>query len=367
MSWQPDPTADGFTSGPGYWAVVRHADVLAVSTDPESFSSAPTASIRDLPPDLGEYLGSMLHMDDPRHAALRRVVSQAFTPRRLTGIQELIASAATEAVDLACDAGTCDAVEAIAAPVPLQVICELMGIPRSDRDAVSRHGQTLSVARDSASMMAAAKATHDIAERLAEERRSEPGNDLTSALVHANVEGASLTPTEIGSFFLLLIVAGAQTTRHAIAHGLVALAEHEDQRRRWLADPDTLTPTAVDEILRWASPVSHFRRTATRDTVIGSTKVRAGDKVVLWYASANRDEAVFPDPERFDVTRHPNPHVAFGAGPHYCLGAQLAKQEIAAVFARLLDRAPQWRVDRARLTPSSFVSGYEVVETRFCP
>jgi cytochrome P450 len=272
VSWQPDPTAEGFTAGPGFWAVVRHADVLAVSTDPKRFSSSPTTSIRDLPPALGEFFGSMLNMDDPRHAALRRVMSHAFTPRRLADLRELVAAVAVEAVDQACRAGTCDGVETIAARVPLRVLCELMGIPTSDWDAVSQHGHTLSVARDSASMMAAAKAIHGMAERLAEERRAAPGDDLTSALVHSSVDGTRLAASEIGSFLMLLVVAGVQTTRHAISHGLVVLAAHEAQRKRWLADPDAVTPTAVEEVLRWATPVCHFRRTATQDATIGKTR-----------------------------------------------------------------------------------------------
>jgi cytochrome P450 len=365
VSWQPDPESPGFTRGRGFWAVVRHCDVLAVSTDPRRFSSSPTTSIRDLPPELGEFMGSMLNMDDPRHAAMRRVVSHAFTPRRLQQIRETVTKIAHRLVDEAVAKGETDAVADLAAPLPLQVLCDLMGIPESSWSYIAEHGKTMGLARDAKSMTEAAQALHAAAGSLADVRQREPQDDLTSALVHADVEGQSLTATEIGSFFMLLVVAGTQTTRHAISHGLVALGQHPDQRERWLEDPVGVGPTAVDEIVRWATPVRHFRRTATEDCTLGETPIAAGDKVVVWYSSANRDESVFPDPERFDLSRAPNPHVAFGAGPHYCLGASLARHEISAVFTALLERAPHWTVIDADPLVSSFLNGYTRVDCDF--
>jgi cytochrome P450 len=356
--------------GPGYWAVVRHADVDAVSRQPEVFSSAAGATnIFDLPVEFLEYFGSMINMDAPRHLRLRRIVARAFSPRMLARIDQDIAWVARQVVaDLAAH-GPGDFVTEAAARVPLSVICRMMGIPEERHSDVLRCSSVILGATDpeyvpegediTAALLSAGAELADLLSGLAAERRQEPADDLVTALVQAEVDGERLTDQEIGSFFILLVVAGNETTRNSISTGLVALTEHPDQRQRWQADFDSVAPTAVEEIVRWATPVSWMRRTAARDTELAGRPVRAGDKLLLFYASANRDEAVFTEPDRFDLTRDPNPHLGFGgAGPHYCLGAHLARREITEVYRQLFTQLPDIHAsgEPVRLL-SSFING----------
>jgi cytochrome P450 len=361
VSWQRESAHPGVEPGPGYWAVVRHRDAVTVSTKPERFSSAAGTSIRSLPATLNEFLGSMLNMDDPGHAQLRRIVSRAFTPRRLQQLATRVDALANELLQAVQVEGGGDLVAAIAAPLPLRVIGELLGIPEDDWDNVAQNGEILATSRDAHSMLTAAQHLHDCAARLAATRREHPHDDLVSALAHANLDGEHLTPTQIGSFFTLLVVAGAQTTRHVISTGLVALAQHPDQRHHWATNLDTATPAAIDELIRWATPVRHFRRTATTDTTLNGTPIRRGDKVVIWYTSANHDDDTFDHPEQLNLTRTPNPHLAFGTGPHACLGATLARHELTAIFTAVLQRQPYYRVTHTERTVSSFVAGYHHV------
>lgn len=369
VSWQREAHAPGVDAAPGYWAVVRHRDIVTVSTDPATFSSAQGTSIRTLPPAVDELLGSMLNTDDPRHAQLRRIVSRTFTPKRLdrlnTYIDQLADRLVTEAAEAAERDGEVDLVAAVATPLPLQVICELMGIPPADRDLIASRGALIGTARDAKVLLAAASDLAGCAAELAAARRARPGDDVVSALVHANIDGEQLTATEIGSFFVLLVVAGVQTAQHAIGTGIVALDRHPDERERWIADFDAMAPTAVDELIRWASPVRHFRRTATTDTELGGVPIREGDKVVVWYPAANRDESVFEQPDRLDLTRTPNPHLGFGIGPHFCLGAALARREMTATFRSLLRRHPHYVVTRAEALDSAFMAGHRSVICRF--
>jgi cytochrome P450 len=362
--------ADSLPPGNGYWAVTRHADVVHASRHPELFCSGQGAtSIIDMPREMLEYFGSMINEDDPRHARLRRIVSAAFNPRRVRAIEASIDRVATELVERFVAAGTCDFVTEVAAELPLAIICDMMGVPEEDRRAVFdasniilSNGDPEFVPEDAdplAAFLEAGASLTALMERIGEERLSHPTDDITSALVCSNVDGESLTHAELASFFILLVVAGNETTRNAISHGLLALTEHPDQRAAWLADIDGVTPTAVEEIVRWASPVIFMRRTVTQPTTLGGQDLAEGDKILLFYQSANRDESVFDQPERFDVRRTPNPHVGFGgAGPHFCLGAHLARREIDVMFRRLLTVAPHAAaVAEPQRLRSSFING----------
>lgn len=356
--------------GPGYFAVTRHADVVHASRHPELFCSGQGAtSIIDMPREMLEYFGGMINEDDPRHARLRRIVSAAFNPRRVRAIEDAIERVAGDLVSSLLERGPCDFVSEVAAPLPLAIICDMMGVPEDHRRLVFDASNIILSNGDPdlmpegadplATFMEAGATLSSLMEDLAEERLSSPTDDITSALVNANIDGEALDHGELASFFILLVVAGNETTRNAISHGLLALTEHPEQRAVWLANLDGVTPTAVDEIVRWASPVTFMRRTATAETVLGGQPLHAGDKVLLFYAAANRDETVFEQPEQFDVSRSPNPHVGFGAaGPHFCLGAHLARREIGVVFRQLLTRLPQVKAtgepDRLR---SSFING----------
>jgi len=366
--------------GPGYYAITRHADVVEISRHPELYCSGHSGStIIDMPPELLEFFGSMINMDDPRHARLRRIVSAAFSPRMVRSVEDSIEKVADDVLDRVAARGQCDFVTEIAARLPLKVICDLMGVPESAYDVVfNRSNVILSMAdpeyvpEGDDPVLAFMNAGSDLAQLMAElaaSRADRPTDDLTSALLHANVDGESLTHAELASFFILLLVAGNETTRNAISHGLWAFTEHPEQRAAWAADFDAVAPSAVDEIVRWASPVIYMRRTVTQDTTLSGHPLRAGDKVVLFYNSANRDEAVFEDPDRFDVRRTPNPHLGFGAaGPHFCLGAHLARREITVMFRELFRRLPDIEAsgepDRLR---SNFINGIKHLPCTFTP
>jgi methyl-branched lipid omega-hydroxylase len=336
----------------GYYAVSRHADVVEASHRPELFCSGRGAtSIFDMPAEFLEFFGSMINLDDPRHARLRRIVSAAFTPRMVTKVDDDVQLAASLIVDEVMDKGECDFVTDVAARLPLKIICDMMGVPERDYDFVFHHSNVILGAFDpeyvpegSDVVMALLSSGQELArlmEDLARHRAERPGEDLTSALVTANVDGEQLTHQELASFFILLVVAGNETTRNAISHGMKLLTDHPDQRAIWTGDFEEVAPMAVEEIVRVASPVIYMRRTATQDTMLGSQELHEGDKLLLFYWSANRDEAVFEDPYRFDVRREPNPHVGFGGpGPHFCLGAHLARRETTVMFRELLGRAP---------------------------
>jgi cytochrome P450 len=337
-------------------------------------------SIQDMPPDLNEFYGSLISMDDPRHGKIRRIVAKAFTPRVL---EQLVGNVQAVAEDVVARArqkaeegdGSIDVVADLAAPIPLRVICDMMGVPDGDRSMVLQLSNVILSGGDPeliedeeftvTAFLQAGEALAGLMTRLAVERRTRPADDLTTALVTTEVDGERLTSQEIASFFILLLVAGNETTRNAISGGVLALSEHPDQRDHWAADP-TLTRTAVEELVRWTSPVTWMRRTATRDVELSGRSFRAGDKFVLFYAAANRDPAVFAEPHRFDLARDPNPHLGFGAhGPHFCLGAHLARREIGVAFRTFAEFLPDLEVTGppARLE-SSFVNGIKRLPAR---
>jgi cytochrome P450 len=320
-------------------------------------------------------------MDDPRHARQRGIVSRSFTPRQLASVLDSVETICSEVIDSMCEQGETDLVTALSQPFPLLVICDMMGIPRSEFGTVLDATNVILGAGDP-DMLGGRDPMNAIFEagiqlttlmnELADERRKEPRDDLTSALVNAEGDEDILAPHEIAPFFILLAVAGNDTTRTAISRGMHLLSQHPDQRRRWQDDLDGVTTTAVEEIVRVASPVTFMRRTATKATRVGDHDFDEGDKVVLLYGVANRDPREFPDPERFDVLRNPNPHVGFGGpGPHFCLGAHLARREVAVAFRQLFTRLPDIEVvgDAVPLDAMGIplVGGIKRLPVRFTP
>ncbi|TDC86603.1 cytochrome P450 [Actinomadura sp. 7K507] len=354
--------------GPGFYAVTRYADVVEASRRPGDFSNAEGIMVFERPPESVEFFDSMINMDDPRHARLRRIVSRAFTPGMIAQLEEQIRQVAAEIVDELLERGPCDFVTEVAERLPLTIICRMMGLPESRHRFVAERTNIILGAGDSeytpeenpaVTILTAAAELSGLVKELAAERIENPAGDLASKLVNANIDGESLTPRELGSFFGILLQAGNETTRTAISHGLVLLTEHPDQKRLWAGDFERYAATATEEIVRVASPIIYMRRTATRDCELNGRRFGKGDKLLLYYWSANRDETVFDAPDRFDITRSPNPHLGFGApGPHYCLGAHLARSEITAIFRELLARAPgvhaAGKPDRLR---SNFLNG----------
>ena len=379
MAFFPEPDVP-LPRGPGFYAITRHADILEMSRRPDVFCSSQGAtSIIDMPTEMNEFYGSMINMDDPRHQRLRGIVSKAFTPRMVQHVMDDVARVATQVIDDVIDRGAVDFVSEIAARLPLVIICNMMGIPARDHRMVFDKSNIILSGGDPefipegadaiAIFMEAGAALASLMRDIAEYRITHPTDDLTSALVNTTLDGERLSSDEIASFFILLTVAGNETTRTAISHGLLALRDNPEQRRTWMADVEAVTPTAVEEIVRWATPVIYMRRTVTEDVVVSGQQLRAGDKCALFYNSGNRDEAVFDAPDRFDVRRDPNPHVGFGGpGPHFCLGAHLARREIAVMFRELFRRLPDLEIagEPAPLQ-SMFINGIKRLPVTFTP
>ncbi|MCB9382621.1 MAG: cytochrome P450 [Acidimicrobiaceae bacterium] len=371
VSWSDEWEFEGspFPKGPGYWSLASHEDVWHVSRNPQLFSSGRGVNIGDMPIEISEFFGSMIAMDDPKHFRLRSIVSKGFTPKEIARVEDYVRQKAAAVVDRLLEQfpeRECDFVAEVAAPMPLQIICEMMGIPPEDEERVFRWTNVILGVGDPEyagtfeELMMVAMEIYQYAQALGEDRLKNPKDDLTSIMMHAEVDGERLTAQEFGSFFILLVVAGNETTRTAVSHGMHLLTQHPDQRDLWWNNWDAHTRTAVDEIVRYATPVVHFRRTATEDTVVGGQKIEAGQKLVMWYCSANRDDTVFTDPYRFDITRTLQPaQVGFGAGgPHFCLGANLARREIAVMFDELRRRMPTIHtVGEPDYLQSAFING----------
>lgn len=363
--------------GPGFWAVTKHADVRTVSHDHATFSSEVGGTF--IPTSDEEALAQLrltiLNMDPPKHNRYRRLVSKGFTPRMITNLVAEIERRAAAVIDEVCERGEVEFVEEIAAQVPVQMICEMIGLEPEVWPRMFEISNQLIGSRDDPDYQelpggpeAAAMEIYALCDAVAADRRANPRDDIMTLLVQAEVDGERLEDFELNMFFLTLVVAGNETTRNLINHSLVALIEHPDQAQRLRDDP-SLWDTATDEMLRWGSSIHNFRRTATRDTELRGVPIAEGDKVVLYYASANRDEDVFVDPHRFDVGRTPNDHVAFGGGGvHYCLGASLARAEIKATMRQIVERLPDIELagmpDRLH---SDFVNGIKTMPVRFTP
>src|ERR1700753_1377447 len=352
-AFAPELDLSGNPRGGGFWALTRMDDIREVSRRPDDFCSGQGINIFDQPPGLRDYRGSFIDMDNPEHARLRRIVSRGFAAKSLQAITSDVDRAAREIIGSVADRGECDFVTEVAALLPLRIVNNMLGIPRSEEQFIFEQTNIIMAASDpeyvsDQTPRSIARAVGAAGERLAallhglaEERIKTPRGHLISLLVAATAE-ENLTPDELAAFFILLVGAGNETTRNAIAHGLAALTQFPAQRALWQGDPDTHTARAVEEVVRWASPVLHMRRTVTRDGVrLGDQEVAEGDKVVLWYRSAHQDEDYFPDPTAFDISREPNPHVTFGSpGPHHCLGANLARLELSVAFRALFDILP---------------------------
>jgi cytochrome P450 len=378
ISFWPEPVQEGFQAGAGHWALTALDDVHFASRHPEIFSSSPNITINDQTPEVSEYFGSMIVLDDPRHQRLRSIVSRAFTPKVVGHIETSVRARARRLVsDLIANHpdGRGEAVVELAGPLPLQVICDMMGIPEDDHHKIFHWTNVIlgfgdpDLTTDFDDFLRVSMDIGAYASALAEDRRVNPRDDLTTSLVEADVDGERLSSAEVASFFILLAVAGNETTRNAISHGLFALTRYPEQRRAWWSDFDALSHPAVEEIVRWASPVIYMRRTLTRDFEMRGIKLAAGDKATLWYCSANRDESKFANPWKFDVTRDPNPHVGFGGGgAHFCLGANLARREIRVMFDELRREIPDVVVtdEPARLL-SPFIHGIKTLPIAWTP
>ncbi|MGI9596224.1 MAG: cytochrome P450 [Acidimicrobiales bacterium] len=365
--------------GPGSWALTNHADILHVSKNPQIFSSAAGITVLDSPPEFLEFFSSMIAMDDPRHARLRRIVSAGFTPGMMNQLDDSVQQVAASIIDEVAPRGTVDFVVDVAAALPLKIVCDLMGVPRSEFKFVfERTNVILGVSdpeyapEDGDMLNALLTAGGDLAtlmHEVAESKKGGDGTDLTTQLMNAELADDELTPSDLASFFILLVVAGNETTRNSISWGLKLLTDNPDQRAIWSADFDGIAGSAVEEIVRVASPVTYMRRTALTDTELGGQQIAEGDKVSMFYLAANRDPKVFEDPHSFKVTRDPNPHVGFGGpGPHFCLGAHLARRQITVMFRELFGRLPDIHASGdPELLLSSFIHGVKHLPATFTP
>ena len=360
----------------GFWAVTKHEDIVYVSRRPGEFCSGQGVGYSDIPKELNEPFGSFMMTDAPRHTHLRHLVSRAFTPKQVAKIEAQILRQARTIVADAVALGSGDVVSNISKRLPLWTISEMLGVPAERRTELQEAANTMVSASDPRTtandsnafhtLFSAAITLSTLGTELAAERRIHPADDLLTALVEAEVDGARLTDQEIGSFVVLLGVGGNDTTRNSISHAVLAFAENPDQWALLRSDPERWLPSAVEEILRWATPVMTFRRTATADTVIGDQPIEAGDHVVMFYPSGNRDERVFDDPWKFDITRVPNAHIAFGGGgPHFCLGANLARAQLRSVFGELANSVEGFEIGEPERLMSAFINGINSLDCRF--
>ncbi len=362
--------------GPGFWAVTTHAECTEVNRDHENFSSAKKATyIWDLPEEeLALQQMIMLNMDPPLHTRYRRLVNKGFTPRMVNQLHDRINDATDRIIDSVIEQGRADFVTDMAAELPLVVIAELLGVPEEDRHRMFDWSNRMvgnedpEYQTDGEVAQMAAMELYAYASGLFAAKRADPHADLMSVLTDVEIDGEKLSETELELFFLLLTVAGNETTRNLISGGMAAFFDNPDQWQL-LREDRSLLPSAVEEMLRYVSPVMNFRRQATQDVVLGGQKIEADSKVVFFHVSANRDETVFDDPQRFDITRNPNPHLAFGGGgPHFCLGANLARMEIRVMFEHLLDRMPDITLDgEVQRLQSQFISGVKHIPVAFPP
>jgi cytochrome P450 len=365
--WHDEP------EGPGFWAITKYDDIRAISRTPKIFSSYETGVMLPDPDPMGLYAQRlmMLNMDPPQHDRFKLLVSRGFTPKNAPLLRPRIEELAREILDAAMQKGSCDFVSEIAGRLPSGLIAELMGMPREDGERLYDLTEIMHTNDDAVAppevKMAAVGEMLMYGQSVADKKRKTPGDDLATILVNAEVDGDRLTDEEFQWFFLLLVNAGGDTTRNLLAAGLQLLFDHPDQRAKLMSDTDGHLATAIEEMLRFSSPVSHFKRTVMEDTIIRGQAIKAGERVVMFYGSANRDEDVFENPDAFDITRDPNPHVAFGAGgPHLCLGMHVARVELAVMFKELLSRMPLVQPDGAiERMHSSFIAGIHSMPVKY--
>jgi len=366
VRWHDEP------NGKGFWAVTRHADVWAVDRDFQAFSSEPTIMIPDPPPGQGQGFGPykmMLMMDPPEHTAFRKLIRQEFTLPAARLREERIRALAKQIVDAVIQKGECDFVGEVAGEMPSFVIAELMGLPLSDGRELYKLTETIHTAPEALPPGAGAAAVAKMFEYgsgVIAEKRARPGDDLASKLLACEVDGRKLEDIEFLLFFLLLVDAGGDTTRNLLSGGLLALMEHPDQFAWLMADLPARLPAAREELLRWTSPVIYMRRTARHDIELAGQQIREGDKVVMYFGAANRDPAAFDHPDLLDLAREPNPHIAFGAGAHNCLGQHIARIEIDAMLSEVLTRMTDFELPAPpEWLPSNFISGPKVMPLKF--
>ncbi|ORW06147.1 cytochrome [Mycobacterium kyorinense] len=370
VSWHP-PVEDAMLNDPadsGFWAITRHADIVTVSRTNEVFLSGKGVMFENYPEELLESTQSFLAMDPPRHTMLRKLATAAFTPRQVRRIEDSIKANAKTIVEELKSAGSgADFVEHCAKELPLRTLSDMVGIPDSERERVAHAADALVSTNDPVYldgrdpmqvMFENVMYLHQVAATLAAQRRNHPGDDLFSSLVNAEVDGDRLTDADVAAYFVLLAVAGNDTTRQTTSHALKALTDFPDQRAWLLEDFDNRIGAAVEEFIRFATPVMTFRRTAATDYELGGQAIRAGEKVVMFYASGNRDDRVFDHPDRFDLSRDPNPHVGFGGGgQHYCLGTHVARAQLRAIFGELLRQLPDIEAGDPEYLAGNFIHG----------
>jgi cytochrome P450 len=374
---------DLIKEGPGFWALTRYEDIERASRDAKTFTSTSGISIWDFPPEMASSFHHMGNEDGERHARLRRIVSRAFTPKVLGHLRSVITREARATVDSIIDRGEVDFVSEVGGRLPVRIICEMIGIPEEHHEFVYRKSDVAIRVADPAFLLGSGNVEQTFGEiatagfemavllqQLSAERLKNPSDDILSTLVNTDIDGEALTETELIQFFILLTVAGNETTRNALAWGMQALSQFPEQKAKWASDVHGLADTATNEVIRWATPVMYFRRTTTADAEIGGQEIAAGDKVVMFYRSGNRDESVFPDPYSFDVTRQNRPpHMAFGGGgPHHCLGAHLARMEVSAMFSEILRRIPDIEVTGEPVRPGgNLAHGLDELRCAFTP
>jgi cytochrome P450 len=378
VSWHP-PVEDAMLKDPddpGYWALTRRNDIVAVSRNNEVFRSGRGVMFENFPEELLEASQSFLAMDPPRHTFLRKLVSAAFTPRQVRRIEDSIKANATVIVEELQAAGSgVDFVEHCAKELPIRTLSDMVGIPDADRERVAQAADAMVSSGDPVFLngrhplevlFEAQMYVHQVALALAADRRENPGDDLFSSLVNAEVDGDRLADADVAAFFVLLSVAANDTTRQTTSHAMKALTDFPDQRAWLLEDFDNRIGTAVEEFIRWASPVMTFRRTAAIDVEIGGQLIKAGEKVVLFYSSGNWDTEAFDHPERLDLSRSPNPHVSFGGGGvHFCLGAHVARAQLRAIFGELLRQLPDIQAGDPVSVPGNFIHGIRSLPVTF--
>jgi cytochrome P450 len=376
VSFQPPPLAwapKDFPPPRGYWAVTRYEDVRTVSRDPATFASGQGVMLFDnLPPDIQYLNDGWVGLDAPRHTRLRRLVSSAFTPKVMRSLEGWIAHEARQAIADVAGRGECDFFADLVAPFPVAVICDMLGVPQTDRPELMRltHiGVHFGADAPFERSIDAMRAVIDYAIGLAGERRRQPAGDLLTSLVQAEIDGTRLSDEDVAASFWVILTGGSDTTSTTAAHSMVALGSDPAERRRLQEGSGAIWDTAVEEMLRWATPVLDFRRTATADVEIGGQRIASGDNVLIFYQSANRDESVFSDPSRFDSRRDPNPHFAFGGGgPHFCLGAALARLELRTFFRALFGLLPDIEVSGDPVyLPGPFLDSVESLPCSFSP
>jgi cholest-4-en-3-one 26-monooxygenase len=357
----------------GYWVVAKHADVVEVSRHPRRFSSALGSHLigEMAEEDLAGMRTQLIGMDPPQHVKYRRLVQRGFTPRMVAKLEPRIREVARQAVARVAPRGECEFVEELASELPLVLICELMGVPQEDRKKIFEWSNQLVGADDPEQQSGTdpkqvAMAMWLYSNELAERKRAAPDDTLMSLYVHSAVDGETISAVEINHFFVLLAVAGNETTRNATSHFVRLMSAYPEQHARLRADVDGLLPSAIEEALRFSPPVMYFRRTATEDTELRGTRIHAGDKLYLSYPSANRDEDLFPQPDRFDIGREPNDHLAFGIGEHYCLGANLARMQLRCILREVLTRLPDLRLSEpAAIQRGTLIHGVKRMPVRF--